>query len=83
MDTVKGDPIASRPDHYQVKNRLVRARFDALEKEFAAGLPAVLEEAVEAKNAGDRAVAHILDEFTENCFNRVLIALEELAEELD
>ena len=83
MDIVKGDPIASRPDHYQAKNRIVRARFDALEKEFATGFPEVLEGAVEAKKAGDKAAAHILDEFTEKCVNRVLVALEELAEELD
>ena len=73
--------MGSLPNHYQAKNQAVRTRFDALENEFAAILPEVLGEAVRAKQTNNEAAAHILDEFTESCVNKVMIALEELTKE--
>jgi secernin len=81
MDLVKGDPMTSLPNHYQIKNRIVRAKFNPLEQEFATSLPRVLGEARKAKEANDKAVAHILDEFTESCVNKVLTIIKELIEE--
>ena len=80
MDQVKGDPMKSLPNHYQIKNRIVRTKFNELEQEFAANLPGVFGEAMKAKEAKNEAVAHILDGFTESCVNKVLTAIEELTE---
>jgi secernin len=78
LDNAKGDPIESRPNRYQAKNRLVRERVDALEADFAAALPDILGEAAAAREADDQAVAHVLAEFTENCVAKVVRVLEEL-----
>src|SRR5262249_12276702 len=45
MDQVKGDPIRSLPAYYTSRNRMVRERFDALERTFAAEVPAVVRKA--------------------------------------
>jgi secernin len=82
MDQVKGDPIGSVPGRYPARNRIVRTRFDALERAFADRLPEVLGRAAETRKVGDEAVAQVLDEFTTSCVGEVLIALEGLAREL-
>jgi secernin len=79
LDTVKGDPVKRLPGHYRTKNPLVRAKFDALEAEFAARLPRVLGRAIAAKKAtGAPEAACILDEFTEACVREVLATSERL-----
>jgi secernin len=83
MDTVKGDPISSKPHHYQANNRLVRARFDPLEAEMARDLPEVLNQArhLRATDQG-AAAADILDEFRARCVNKVVKVLRELLDTL-
>ena len=76
LDRVKGDPIASVPGLYPARNRQVRARFDALEQEFEAQTPSVVQAAL----AGDAGAvrAAILDDFTVRCVYKVHAALQEL-----
>lgn len=83
MDKVKGDPVRSLPKLYESRNRTVRTRFDALEQAFEAELPGVLQRATESKEAGEEAVARILDEFIAACVARVIVTLEELLREFD
>jgi secernin len=73
-DAVKGDPVHSIPGFYPARNRLVRARFDALEQEFKAQLPDVLSAAQALGKADPRA----LNDFTAACVERVTAALTEL-----
>jgi secernin len=83
MDVVKGDPIRSLPGYYGPRNRLVRARFDALEGAFAARLAHVLDEAAEARERGqEEEVSRLLDGFTRECVDQVSGALKELLSEL-
>jgi hypothetical protein len=77
MDSVKGDPIAARPGYYPQRNQIVRAQFDHLEQEFAAQVPEIWRRYVQA---GD---AHLLDRFTERCVERVVMALQQLLNELN
>lgn len=79
LDRVKGHPNTSLPDHYPIRNRRVRAKFDALEQEFEAELPDVIKRA-RLTNEANRA-SFILDEFTEGCVNQVLAVLHELLAE--
>ncbi len=79
LDRVKGSPLGSVPGCYPDRNRLVRAKFDALEKEFEAETPGVVEQAVAEQQANRR--ARILDEFTGRCVSRVLQTLRELLAE--
>lgn len=76
LDRVKGDPVASVPGLYPVRNQVVRARFDALEREFEAEVPIVMREAFAVDQAGSRAA--ILDNFTQCCVHKVHAALQEL-----
>ena len=76
MDCVKGDPIVAQPGYYPYRNRIVRARFDHLEQEFAAEVGEIWRRYAET---GD---ARILDRFTEGCVERVVMALGELLNEL-
>lgn len=76
LDRVKGDAISSVAGLYPVRNQLVRARFDALEEEFEAQVPAVIQEALAVDQLGLRAV--ILDDFTHRCVYKVHTALHEL-----
>jgi secernin len=76
LDRVKGDPVASVPGLYPVRNQVVRARFDALEREFEAEAPAVIQEALAVDHGGSRAA--ILDNFTQRCVHKVHAALQEL-----
>src|SRR5688572_23350416 len=58
-DRVKGTSLESRPGYYPPRNRRVRARFDALEQEFAEVLPEVLQTAQAASVAGPTEAAQI------------------------
>ena len=78
MDEVKGDPVRSVPNRYPDKNRTVRAAFDALETEFAADLPAVLDKAAAVRARDPTAVAQVLDAFTVRCVRNVLAVLQDL-----
>ena len=81
MDVVKGDVIRSVPGCYAERNPIVRARFDALEQQFAAALPDVMNAAMTARGQGDEnAGAQLLDEFSARCVDQVVAALNELIE---
>ncbi len=82
LDTVKGDPITSRPGHYEAKKRIVRARFDALEQQFAADVPQVVQQAVAASDGDRKADTAVLDDFAAECIHKVTTALAELLEAL-
>jgi hypothetical protein len=83
MDNVKGDPINSLPGRYPVRNRKVRTAFDRLEREFEAEVPDVMRRAIETRETDHEAAAHILDEFSERCVNKVVAAIDELLMEFD
>lgn len=62
----------------------VRAAFDALEKEFAAGLPALIEKAVLLRSEGRASeAAGILDAYTASCLERTLATVRELRSEFE
>jgi secernin len=77
IDRVKGDPIRSLPGYYPRHNRRVRERFDPLERDFAAALPAAVSDYLASGDPG------VLDRFTEQCVAQVAAALHELLGELD
>jgi hypothetical protein len=83
MDNVKGDPVNSLPGHYPNRNRRVRAAFDTLEGEFEAEVTDVMRRAIETRETDPRAAAHILDEFSERCVDKVVAAVRELLREVD
>jgi secernin len=83
MDNVKGDPVRSLPGNYPIRNREVRAAFDGLEQEFEAEVPDVMRKAIETRETNHEAAAHILDEFSERCVNKVVATIHELLTELD
>ena len=83
IDRVKGDPVKSLPNYYELRNHIVRARLDTIEKEIEAELPEVLRKAAELRNVGRGTVACLLDEFTESCVSKVVIALKELLREFE
>ena len=61
------------------RNPVVREAFDALEKEFEAGIPDVVKRAVELRMAGqDAEAASVLDDYSKECLKKVLIKLGEL-----
>ena len=70
-DKVRADRKARSP--------IVRKAFDALEKQFAAGLANVVARAVHLRKRGqpDKA-AHILDDYTQQCVKKVLPQVNEL-----
>jgi secernin len=82
-DKVKGDPLKSLPGHYKRKNRIVRARFDALEESFARQLNSVLAEATEQSERKGGDAARVLDAFSHDCVSKVVDALHELLVEFD
>lgn len=83
MEKVKGDPVKSLPGHYEHKNRMVRARFDAAEEAFATQLVRVMAEATEGKKGGQEEASRRLDAFTRDCVNRAVDVLQELLNEFD
>lgn len=82
MDKVKGDPIKSLPGYYESRNRLIRERFDAIEREIEAEVPEVIRKAVELRNTHREEMTQILDKFTENCLNKVIVVLKDLLRQL-
>jgi dipeptidase len=61
------------------RNPMVREAFDTLEKEFEAGVPDVVKKAVELRRAGqDAQAARVLDDYSIECLNKVLVRLAEL-----
>lgn len=74
------DPIG----HWNMRNKIVRAEFDVLEKEFEAGIPKVVRKAVELRKAGkmDEA-AKVLDDYTTKCVNRVVEKVNELRKQFE
>ncbi len=83
MDKTKGDAIKSLPNYYKSRNTIVRAQFDAVEKQIEAELSGVLEKATELRNTSGELVADILDRFTENWVSKLVVALKELLKEFD
>ena len=81
MDVVKGDPIISVDNYYPARNRRVRAVFDALEAEFEAELPMLMQRASRMRAVDRQASAHILDEFTDRCVRKVVAEVERLLAE--
>jgi len=67
--------------YWNIRNQIVRAEFDALEKEFEAGVPKVVKKAVELRKAGkvDEA-AKVLDDYSAKCVDKVLKKVNELRE---
>lgn len=61
----------------------MRAQFDAIEKEIEAELSGVLEKATELRNRDGEMAAGTLDQFTEDCVSKVVVALKELLKEFD
>ena len=83
MDKTKGDAIKSLPGYYKSGNAVVRAQFDAIERKIAAELSGVLEKATELRNTSGELAAGTLDQFTEDCVGKVVVALKELLKEFD
>jgi secernin len=81
LDRTKGRRIGSRPGFYPQRNAQVRARFDALEMEFAAAVPSVMQQAVGKYALDPTAAAEELDLFTAQCVEKVVVALHELRDE--
>lgn len=70
-DKVRADPKARLP--------VVRKAFDALEKQFEAGLPDVIRKAVRLRKDGQTAkAACILDDYTGECVKKVLLRVNKL-----
>lgn len=69
---------------YKARNRVVRAAFDPLERDFEAGLGRVMKTASLQHRAGNfDAASEILDAYSRSCLDRVLVALEELRQRFD
>jgi len=81
MDNIKGDPIHSLPGHYPVKNHRVRIRFDELEQEFESELPTTMGRAIAARESDPQAGAHLLDEFSQRCVDKVVETIRDLLKE--
>lgn len=81
LDRTKGAAIGSRPGVYPQRNAIVRARFDALEQEFEAALPAVMEQAQAAVEDGADATAGVLDRFSARCVEQTVDAVRGLLHE--
>ncbi len=63
------------------RNPIVREEFDGLEKQFEAGTAQVVKRAVELRRAGqDTEAASVLDDYSSDCLNEVLVKLEQLRE---
>lgn len=83
LDAVKGGSIGSRPGFFEVRQHMVRSRFDTLEASFAADLPRIVQCAVAARATNDPAAIAMLDEFSSSCVRLVTATLAELLNELE
>lgn len=64
---------------WPARQKAVRADFDALENEFAAGLPAVLDQAAALRKGGKAAqAAQILDDYSAACVTKAVAKVNEL-----
>lgn len=64
---------------WKERNASVRTAFDALEKEFAAGIPPIMTKAVELRKAGKvGAAAKILDDYTAQCLKKSVAKVNDL-----
>ena len=81
-DKVGAWVIEGRITDWDIRNKIVRAEFDALEKEFEGGVPRVVRIAVELRKAGkiDEA-AKVLDDYTAKCIDKVVKKVNELREQ--
>ncbi|HEX7126217.1 MAG TPA: C69 family dipeptidase [Thermodesulfobacteriota bacterium] len=78
LDRVKGNETG---DHYRHRQPVVRARFDELERAFAAEAETVEREAVAARRRGGTGgAARMLRDFTARCVERAAAAATELIE---
>ncbi len=61
------------------RNPIVREEFDVLEEEFAAGISAVISQAVDLRKAGQMdEAAKVLDKYTASCVEKALAKANEL-----
>lgn len=61
------------------RNPIVREAFDALEEEFASGVPDVIQRAVELRNTGNtEEAAKVLDDYTARCVSKAVEKVNEL-----
>jgi secernin len=81
-DKVGAWVIEGRITDWDIRNKIVRAEFDTLEKEFEGGVPRVVRIAVELRKAGkiDEA-AKVLDDYTAKCIDKVVKKVNELREQ--
>ena len=64
---------------WKTRNPIVRSEFDALEEQFAAGLPALIKEAVALRRSGKAGeAAALLDDYSASCLNKALTKTQEL-----
>ena len=84
LDRTKGAPIGSKVGYWETRNPVVRAKFDALEKQFEAEVPNVLQRAVKLRKQGkEDEAAKTLDGYTEECVDRVAAELSRLREQFE
>lgn len=70
--------------YWNTRNPIVRTEFDALEKEFATGIPEIMKKAVELIKAGKQdEAAKALDDFTSGCVDKALKKVNELRERFE
>ena len=82
LDTVKGDAVGSRPGFYAERQRVVRAKFDALEAAFADETPRVVQQAMAMREREPAAATVALDDFTAACVRTVTATLVDLLHDL-
>ncbi len=84
LDKTRGAPVGSKPGYWETRHPTVRAKFDALEKKFEAGLPKVIKEAVSLRKAGkEDEAAKVLDDYTAKCVKEVVETINELRKKFD
>jgi secernin len=77
LDCTKGDEIKSIPSLYTTRNQIVRERFDALEADFRTQLPTIVASATQNGDVD----ATILNQFSADCVDRVLVVIHGLLED--
>ncbi len=74
------DKVRAAP---KTRGPVVRKVFDALEKEFEAGVPAIIKKAARLRKDGQTAkAAAILDDYTGRCLKKVLVQVNKLRAEM-
>jgi secernin len=80
LDTVKGEAVWSRPGFYVERQRVARAKLDALEASFADDVPRVVRQAMAMREPA--AATMVLDDFTAACVRTVTATLVDLLHDL-